>query len=81
MPKRLCNYPEMVNEQSARRLWYEILLLAIADLNHKRPRYRKRAEQWLRSEESDYCFLVMGTNPESAREKIFQRLAELPAAA
>ena len=74
MPKRLCNYPDLIVEKSARKLWYEVLLLAMADLQHRRPRYRKRAQKWLQSSDSDYCFLVMGCNPEQARELLSDRI-------
>jgi hypothetical protein len=76
------NCTDQLYEKSARRMWYEVLALAISDLQHFRPSYRKKALAWLKSSDSDYALLVMGCNPEEARSQILSRVSsQLPAAA
>ena len=81
--KLLRNYPQLISEKAARRLWFSVLELAIEDLTHKtKPRYRARAKAWLLSSDSDLCIEALGANPEQFRETLFAHLnTHLPVAA
>lgn len=57
---------------AAQRLWVAVIEQAIHDLTLDR--YRKDAERFLMTSESDHIFEVAGINAKAARERIKLRI-------